>query len=199
VSTSRVEAFSDGVFAIAITLLILAVGIEQAFAEGELKQTLVDLWPAYIAYAVSFLTVGIMWANHHQVFRHFARVDRTLLLLNILLLMCISFTPFPTRVVAEHAKNADDRLAAAVLYGSTMTLTAICFFAVWIYGSRRLLRPDTDLKEVSGITRSYLPGAPMYATATLIAFVSPVASLIIFAALALFYAISSSFFGREPS
>jgi len=199
VETGRVEAFSDGVFAIAITLLILAVGLEQAFSEGELEQQLLDLWPAYIAYAVSFLTVGIMWANHHQIFRHFARVDRPLLLLNILLLLCVSFTPFPTRVVAEHAKNGSDREAAAVLYGLTMTLTAICFFSVWIYGSRRLLRPDADLREVDGITRSYLPGAPIYLLATLIAFVSPIASLIIFGALAIFYAISSSFFGRDPS
>jgi uncharacterized membrane protein len=200
VETGRVEAFSDGVFAIAITLLILAVGIEQGIAKGDVQhQLLHQLWPAYIAYAVSFLTVGIMWVNHHQVFRHFQRVDRPLLLLNILLLMCISFTPFPTRVVAQHAKSGGDREAAAVLYGATMTLTAICFFSVWMYGSRRLLRPDADMREVSGITRSYLPGAPMYALATAIAFVSPIASLIIFGALAVFYAISSSFFGREPS
>jgi uncharacterized membrane protein len=197
--TSRVEAFSDGVFAIAITLLILAVGIEQSISHGSVEHTLLHLWPAYIAYAVSFLTVGIMWVNHHQVFRHFERVDRPLLLLNILLLMCISFTPFPTRVVADHATNAADREAAAVLYGLTMTLTAICFFSVWIYGSRHLLRPDTDMREVSGITRSYLPGAPVYALATAIAFVNSVVSLIMFGAIAIFYAISSSFFGREPS
>src|ERR671927_1341204 len=184
--TGRVEAFSDGVFAIAITLLILAVGIEQSIAKGSVEHQLLHLWPAYIAYGVSFLTVGIMWVNHHQVFRHFARVDRPLLLLNILLLMCISFTPFPTRVVAEHAHDDPDREAAAVLYGGTMTLTAICFFAVWFYGSRRLLRPDTDMREVSGITRSYLPGAPTYALATAIAFVSSIASLIIFGALAVF-------------
>src|SRR4029453_1297002 len=140
--TNRVEAFSDGVFAIAITLLILAVGIEQAISEGDLSEQLLDLWPAYIAYAVSFLTIGIMWVNHHQIFRHFERVDRPLLLLNILLLMLISFTPYPTRVVAEHAQNASDRQAAALLYGTTMTITAICFFGVWFYGSRRLLRPD---------------------------------------------------------
>jgi uncharacterized membrane protein len=199
VETSRVEAFSDGVFAIAITLLILALGIEQSIAKGTLEHQLLHLWPAYIAYAVGFLTVGIMWANHHQIFRHFARVDRTLLLLNILLLMCISFTPFPTRVVAEHAQNGSDRQAAAVLYGITMTATAICFFAVWSYGSRRLLRADADMREVSGITRSYLPGAPTYALATAVAFVSSVASLIMFGAIAIFYAISSSFFGREPS
>jgi uncharacterized membrane protein len=196
--TGRVEAFSDGVFAIAITLLILAVGIEQGIAHGTVKHQLLHLWPAYIAYAVSFLTVGIMWVNHHQIFRHFVRVDRTLLLLNILLLMCISFTPFPTRVVAQHATNDTDRTASAVLYGLTMTITAICFFAVWYYGSRRLLRRDTDMREVSGITRSYLPGAPTYAFATAIAFVNSVVSLIMFGAIAIFYAISSSFFGREP-
>jgi uncharacterized membrane protein len=197
VETGRVEAFSDGVFAIAITLLILAVGFEQAIAKGDLRAQLLHLWPAYIAYSVSFLTVGIMWVNHHQVFRHFSRVDRPLLLLNILLLMCISFTPFTTRVVAEHAQDNADRKAAAFLYGLTMTLTAIFFFAVWIYGSRRLLRADADQREVSGITRSYLPGAPTYATAMLISLVSPIASLIIYGLLAIFYAISSSFFGRE--
>ncbi len=194
--TNRAEAFSDGVFAIAITLLILAVGIEQALAEGGLGRQLLDLWPAYIAYSVSFLTIGIMWVNHHAVFRQFARVDRTLLLLNILLLMLIAFVPFPTRIVAEHARSADDRQAAALLYGTTMTITAILFFSVWYYGSRRLLRPDADRREVSGITRSYLPGAPTYATATLIAFVSSTASLILFGVIALFYALSSSFFGR---
>ena len=193
------EAFSDGVFAIAITLLILAVGIEQSLASGDLRHTLLHLWPAYAAYIVSFLTVGIMWVNHHQIFRHFERVDRPLLLLNILLLMCISFTPFPTRVVADNAQDAGNRQAAAVLYGATMTLTAICFFAVWIYGSRRLLRPGTDTREVNGITRTYLPGAPTYAVVTALAFVSSVLSLILFAAIALFYAISSSFFGRGPS
>jgi TMEM175 potassium channel family protein len=197
VETARVEAFSDGVFAIAITLLILAVGIEQALAKGGLGHQLLDLWPAYVAYAVSFLTIGIMWVNHHAVFRQFARVDRPLLLLNVLLLMLIAFVPFPTRVVADHARSASDREAAALLYGSTMTITAILFFGVWIYGSRRLLRPDADRREVSGITRSYLPGAPTYATATLVALVSSTASLIMFGAIALFYALSSSFFGRE--
>jgi uncharacterized membrane protein len=125
VETARVEAFSDGVFAIAITLLILAVGIEQALRTGNLADQLLELWPAYIAYAASFLTIGLMWVNHHAVFRQFARVDRPLLLLNILLLMLIAFVPFPTRVVADHARSAEDRQAAALLYGTTMTITAI--------------------------------------------------------------------------
>src|SRR6202140_1196117 len=100
--TGRVEAFSDGVFAIAITLLILAVGIDKA-PPGNLGTYLVNLWPAYLAYAVSFVTIGIMWVNHHLLFQHFARFDRPMLLLNILLLMLIAFVPFPTRVAAEFA------------------------------------------------------------------------------------------------
>ena len=195
--TGRVEAFSDGVFAIAITLLILAVGVDLERSSGPLSHQLLHLWPAYIAYIVSFVTVGIMWINHHQIFRHFAGVDRIILLLNTLLLMVIAFTPFPTRVVAEFAHTNTDRRAAALLYGINFTLIAILFFAVWFYGSKRLLRPDSDLREVSGITRSYLPGTPLYGTATLLAFASPVASLIMYGAIALFYAISSAVFGRR--
>jgi uncharacterized membrane protein len=179
VETGRVEAFSDGVFAIAITLLILAVGVED-LPHGDLGKELPSLWPSYVAYGVSFLTIGIMWVNHHMLFRLFAYVDRPLLLINILLLMLIAFVPFPTAVVAEFIRSEADRRDAALLYGITMTITAILFFALWIYGSRRLL-----------------PGTPLYGTATLLAFVSSSASLIMFAALAVFYAFSSALFGRS--
>jgi uncharacterized membrane protein len=195
--TNRVEAFSDGVFAIAVTLLILAVGVDQERASGSLSHQLIHLWPAYIAYIVSFLTVGIMWINHHRVFNQFTSVDQTMLLLNTLLLMAIAFTPFPTRVVAEFAHTDSDRRAAALLYGINFTIIAILFFAVWMYGSRRLLKPNADPREVTGITRSYLPGTPIYGTATLVAFLSPIASLVMFAGIALFYAISSAVFGRD--
>ena len=196
--TSRVEAFSDGVFAIAVTLLILAVGIENA-PHGDLGAYLLDLWPAYLAYAVSFLTIGIMWVNHHLLFDNFASVDRPMLLLNILLLMLIAFVPFPTRIAAEFARSEVDRRNAALLYGITLTATAILFFTLWMYGSRRLLRADADPVVVSGITRSYLPGAPLYGTATLLAFVNSIASLVMFAAIALFYALSAALFGRMDS
>jgi uncharacterized membrane protein len=196
--TSRVEAFSDGVFAIAITLLILAVGIDKA-PHGDLGTYLVDLWPAYLAYVVSFVTIGIMWVNHHLLFQNFARVDRPMLLLNIILLLLIAFVPFPTRIAAEFARSEADRRDAALLYGLTMTATAILFFTLWMYGSRRLLRPDADPRIVSGITRSYLPGAPLYATATLLAFVSSIASMVMFAVIALFYALSAALFGRTDS
>ena len=194
-STERVETFSDGVFAIAITLLILI--IQPLRSGAHLGHELLRLWPSYLAYAISFLTVGIMWVNHHTIFRHFERVDRPLLFLNIALLLLIAFVPFPTRVVAEFVRSDADRRAAALLYGTTLTITAVFFFAVWWYGSRRLLRADADRREVSGITRSYLPGAPTYALATALAFVNATVSLIVFAAIAIFYALSSSLFGRN--
>jgi uncharacterized membrane protein len=197
VETGRAEAFSDGVFAIAITLLILNVVLPAH--HKALGHALLDLWPSYLAYGISFLTIGIMWVNHHTIFRHIERVDRRFLLLNLMLLMLIAFVPFPTRIAAEFARSDDDRRAAALLYGITMTTTAVFFNSLWLYASRgaRLLAADADRREVSGITRSYLPGAPMYGTATLIAFASSIASLILFGAIAVFYALSSSLFGRD--
>ena len=195
--SARAETFSDGVFAIAITLLILNVTLHRT--GGTLGHDLLRLWPSYLAYAVSFLTIGIMWVNHHTIFRHIERVDRLFLLLNLLLLMCVAFVPFPTGIAAEFARSDDSRRAAALLYGITLTTTAVFFNSLWLYASRggRLLSPNADRREVSGITRSYIPGAPMYGIATLIAFADSRASLILFAVIALFYALSSSFFGRE--
>jgi uncharacterized membrane protein len=197
VETARVEAFSDGVFAIAITLLIL--GVELPGHVDSLGHAVLDLWPAYLAYAVSFLTIGIMWINHHDVFRQIGRVDRTFLVINVLFLMFVSFLPFPTRVVAEHLQSADDRRAAALLYGLTMTGIAVMYGLIWLYAARgrRLIRPDADQRTVSGITRTFGPGIPIYAAGTLLAFVSPVASLVVFAAVAIFYTLSSSLFGWE--
>jgi uncharacterized membrane protein len=196
VETGRVEAFSDGVFAIAITLLILVFGVEEV-PHGDLGAELLDIWPSYIAYAASFLTIGVIWVNHHAMFRLFVRVDRLFLLLNVLFLMVVAFIPYPTRIVAAFAQSPEDRRDAALLYGITMIIMALLFLALWFYGSGRLLRADADRREVTGITRSYLPGVPSYAVGTLLAFVSPIASLVIFGALAVFYALSSSFFGRE--
>jgi uncharacterized membrane protein len=197
VETNRLEAFSDGVFAIAITLLIL--GVELPRGGGSLGHELAHLWPAYVAYAVSFLTIGIMWVNHHDVFRQIGRVDRTFLLINVLFLMFIAFLPFPTRVVADHIKHPEGRQAAAIVYGVTMIGIAVGYGAIWFYAAigRRLLRPDADPRVVSGISRSFAPGVPAYTVSTLVALVSPIASLAMFAGLALFYVLSSSVFGRD--
>jgi uncharacterized membrane protein len=124
-------------------------------------------------------------------------VDRRFLFLNALLLMCIAFVPFPTRLVAEHVRD-DGARSAALVYGITMTSAAVMFSATWFYASigRRLLRHDADSRVITGISRSYLPGPWIYLGATLIAFASPTASVVLFAAIALFYVLESSLFGR---
>src|SRR5436190_6270276 len=192
--TGRVEAFSDGVFAIAITLLILTITPP---THGELGHELLRLWPSYVAYVVSFVTIGIIWVNHHAIFRLFEGVDRTMLFLNVLFLMVVAFVPFPTEVVADNVRDPGSRRAAALLYGSNMILLAVGFVVLWVYGSRRLLSADADPREVASITRSFIPGTPTYVLGTLLAFVSPIASLVVFAALAGFYVLSSSLFARN--
>jgi uncharacterized membrane protein len=189
VEKTRLEAFSDGVFAIAITLLVINL--------LEIHGNLAHHWPDYAAFAFSFLTIGVMWVNHHHLMNQFASADRILLFLNLLLLMGIVFLPFPTALIGEDIRG-DGAKAATLAYGCTGIYLAIFFSALWHYGRLHVLRPDADPKEVSGITRSYLPGMPLYLTGTLIAFGSPVASACWFAAIAVFYAISNTFFGKEP-
>ena len=151
-----------------------------------------------LAYAVSFVTIGIMWVNHHTVMAQIDRTDRRFLFANIGLLMCIAFVPFPTRLVAEHIRGAGAR-DAALVYGFTMVATAIMFSVTWFYASRghRLLRRDADPAVVSGISRSYLPGPWIYLGATLLAFLSPAASVIAFLVIAALYVLESSIFGNS--
>jgi TMEM175 potassium channel family protein len=201
-STGRLETFADGVFAIAATLLILNVDAQVGNNASGLGDRLLHIWPSYIAYAVSFVTIGIIWSNHHTVMGQLGRVDRTFLMQNIVLLMCVAFVPFPTRLIAEHLRDRHGLQSAALAYGATMTVMAVTYITLWLYASRRgrLLHGGADSRVVSGITRSYLPGTPLYLTATLIALASPLASVALFAAIALFYVIESSAFGRpEPA
>lgn len=183
-------------FAIAATLLIIDVGVGE-LGDRSLSTALLDAWPSYVAYAISFATIGIMWVNHHDLMRQVERVDRVFLFLNLGLLLGTAFVPFPTRVLAEFVRT-DDGTAAALLYGITLTTTAVFFISLWLYASvgGRLLAADADPREVSGITRSYIPGVPIYAGATLVAFVSPEASAALFGLIAAFYVLSSARFGK---
>jgi uncharacterized membrane protein len=193
--TSRLEMFSDGVFAIAATLLVIDVTVDASGAE--LGAALRHSWPQYAAYAVSFMLIGIWWVNHHAVTVVIDRVDRTLLFGTIAFLACIAFIPFPTRLVAEHFRD-DGVRAAAITYGLTMTAAAICAWFIWFYAARgrRLIAETADQRTVSAITRSMLPGVPINAAATLVALWSPYTALALFAALSLFYVLGSSLFER---
>ena len=192
---TRLEAFADGIFAIAATLLTLNLAVTEGHPLGH---ELLIIWPQYAAYAISFVTIGIIWINHHTVMHQIAHVDRTFLTLSVLFLAVIAFIPFPTRLLAQHIQD-DGAEAAALLYGSTLTLTAVFFNVIWRYAAwgRRLLRQDAEEKAVQGISRSYALGPPIYLAATVVAFKSPVASAALFGVLAIFYTLESSIFARR--
>jgi uncharacterized membrane protein len=192
--TRRLEAFSDGIFAIAATLLILDVNLS---GNGSVLHQLVDAWPSYAAYAISFMTLGIVWVNHHTVFNQIGRVDRTFLFINVVFLMVVAFSPFPTRVLAEHLREGSK--AAAFAYGLTFTAMAVCYAALWFYAAigRRLIAEDADQRTVSGISRSFGPGWAIYATATLTSLISAWLAVFLYAAIALFYVLESALFGSR--
>ncbi|HLX49896.1 MAG TPA: TMEM175 family protein [Streptosporangiaceae bacterium] len=196
-TTGRLEAFSDGVFAIAATLLILGV---HTTSDGPLGHSLLHIWPSYVAYAVTFVTIGIIWVNHHTVFGQVETVDRTFLMINVIFLMLVSFIPFPTGLIAVHFRGSGLE-AAALAYGATLTATAVMFNTLWFYAARgkRLLKQDADPRVVTGISRSYLPGPFIYLIAMLVALASPLASVILYAAITVFYIAESSLFGRSSA
>jgi uncharacterized membrane protein len=191
--TERLETFSDGIFAIAATLLILEVHR----AGGSVSHGLVHAWPSYVAYAISFLTIGIIWVNHHTVMQQIDRVDRTFLFINVVFLMIVAFSPYPTRVLAETLR--DGSKAAAFAYGLTFTLMAISYGTMWFYAAqgRRLIAADADQRVVSGISRSFAPGSIIYGAATLSSLISAYLAVALYGAIALFYVLESSIFGRD--
>ena len=189
--TSRLEAFSDGVFAIAITLLVIEVRVPHA-QEGELAAALAAQWPSYVAYAISFAVIGIMWVNHHGLMELVARVDRPLLFLNLLLLMFIAFMPFSTALLAEHlrASTADAHVAAAVYSGNSV-LNAIGFNLIWRYIVRdaRLLHDHLDVERLRSRSRRFGLGLVIYPITVGLSFVSAPVTLAVHALLAAYYVV----------
>jgi uncharacterized membrane protein len=187
--TARIEAFSDGVFAIAITLLILEIKVPQP-AAGPLAGQLVRQWPSYISYVISFVFIGIMWINHHRLFNHIRCSDNGLMLLNLLLLLGVTFVPYPTSVLAAQLGHTDQRLAV-LLFSGTYFFIAVFFNLLWRYATspkRHLVVPDTDAAAIEGITRQYAFGPVFYLACVGLAFVSVAASLAMNFALACFFA-----------
>lgn len=194
--TTRLEAFSDGVIAIAITLLVLEVrvpGREQTADGRELWSVLAEKWPSYLGFVLSFVIIGIMWANHHNVFRLIGRVNHELIVLNTLLLFCIAFLPFPTALLAEYLGHHGQR-AATIVYSGWLFATASSFYTLWWYASRdgHLLATDADPLVVRTITRRFRVGPPSYLLAFLLSFVYPPASLALIGLLAGLYLLPSS-------
>src|SRR4051795_9183579 len=187
----RVEAFSDGVFSIAITLLVLEIGIPRIPEGAALWSALGAEWPSYAAYVVSFLVIGIMWANHHTLFGYIARVDRTLIFLNLLLLMVVALIPWPTSLVADYLDRGGSQARVAVaVYSGVMVLASLMFTIFWWYATRsgRLLDADVDARAARATVPRFALGLAVYPMTVGLAFVSPVLTLAVHGALAVYYA-----------
>lgn len=187
--TNRLEAFSDGVFAIAITLLVLELH-SPVLEEGQrLWPALVNEWPQFAAYLTSFAILGIMWINHHSMFRQIKRADRGLMFLNLFLLLWVTLLPFPTSMFAEHLK--DDSInanVAAAVYSANLTLAAIAFSAIWWHVLRNHLVDHTMNKaQVRRSLIRYSFGTVIYAACIGVSFISAQVTLLIVFLLALYY------------
>jgi uncharacterized membrane protein len=186
--TQRIEAFSDGVFAIAITLLIIEIGVPRLQGGESLAHALGDLWPSYGAYVLSFLMIGIYWANHHAFFKLFVRTDHVFLMLNVFFLMCIAFLPFPTAVLGDYLDNADERQAAASFYALGLLLPAFGWLTVWLYACWHGLTDERlHPSFVRSMTVQYLLSNACYAVALAVSFASTFAGLAICVAITLLY------------
>lgn len=179
--TGRIEAFSDGVFAIAITLLVLELKVphlEDGGAGGSLARALARQWPSYVALVTSFFTILVMWANHHRMFNFVRKVDAPFIYANGLLLLLVTVVPFPTAVLAEYFEKPGANLAAAV-YAGTFVLISLAYNLLWrsAIAGRRLLRNGVTEDSIREVTRRYWLGMPGYLAATLAAFWSAAATV----------------------
>src|SRR4051794_5566700 len=183
--TNRLEAFSDGVFAVAITLLVLEINIP---GEENLWHQLKEEWPSFASFFVSFWVIGIIWVNHHGVIDHLKRSNRTLLYLNLLVLMSVVLIPFSTALMAEHLKSGADEHVAAAVYAGAFMLMAVTFGGMWEYITRHRRKLGVELsdEEVRDRTRAFHLGIPFYAAAVAVAFISPAVVLVIIGAMALY-------------
>jgi uncharacterized membrane protein len=185
--TGRTEAFSDGVFAIAITLLVLDIGIP-ASEFDDLGSAIFHEWPGYLGYVTSFLTIGGLWLAHHGVFRRLRYANNPVMRINLLLLMAVSFLPFPTRLVAEAIRDQSAERAAAIFYGTCLLAIALLFSALWgvVARDRRLLKPDVTDDEVNAILLATSPSIGFYAGRIGLAIVAPRAAAFAYLLIAVF-------------
>jgi uncharacterized membrane protein len=184
--TGRLVAFSDAVFAITITLLVLE--IRPPADDGSLLRGLLALWPSYLAYAVTFLFIGQVWVNHHVMFDHVRAADRLVLLLNTLVLMVVAFLPFATSVLAGALRSGHGQRTAVVFYAIAFDVTALTFNAVWQYACRRrLLSEDLDSAGVTAISRRFQLALAWLAAGAVLGAVLPVLGVAVIAAFNVVY------------
>jgi uncharacterized membrane protein len=185
-TTDRLETFSDGVFAVAITLLVL--GLHVSAPRGALARALGLEWPHYATYVVSFLTIGIIWMNHHAQFKRIEHADRTLMVLNLILLMIVTAIPFPTSLLATYLHDGADEQVAAAVYAGTLLAMSIAFFSTYLWAARqKLFAPWVGEQQVGYLVRRNGAGLLVYAIAIGVAFASASVSLALCGVVALYY------------
>jgi uncharacterized membrane protein len=186
-TTDRLETFSDGVFAVAITLLVLGLSVTTTHP-GHLAHALGNEWPHYATYVVSFLTIGIIWMNHHAQFDRIDHADRTLMVLNLILLMFVTLIPFPTGLLATYLHAGTDEHIAAAVYAGTLLAMSIAFFSTYLWAARRkLFAPWVGEQQVGYLVRRNGAGLLVYAAAIAVAFASASVSLALCGLVALYY------------
>ena len=189
--TGRLEAFSDGVFAIAITLLVLDIALP-AGASKHLLRSVGDLWPSYVAYVASFGTIGAMWLGHNAITEYLDRADGTFVRLNLLLLLFVAFLPFPTKLFAAYIGEESQERVAVTFYGATLVLTSTLLLVLWRYAVRRqLVRPDTADEEIDLLTQRLTPGLGAYVILIIAGLFFPIVAVIGYLAIAIYYIIPS--------
>jgi len=183
--TSRTEAFSDGVFAIAITLLVLDLSVPSQEL-GHLTHGILHQWPAYLAYVTSFVTIGGLWLTHHGIFRRLRFVDSRVMRVNLLLLLFVSFLPYPTRLLAEAIHDSGAERTAVIFYGLTLTVVSFTVSGLWraALADRALLKPGVDDAEIKAITRSSAPNVALHLGATALAIPAPRVAAFVYLAVA---------------
>ena len=197
--TARIEAFSDGVFAIAITLLILEIVVKaphDPLASGAFQAELLHLWPSYLAYLASFLTIGVMWLNHHRLFTLIVKNDDGLSAFNLLLLLGVTWIPFPTALLASQLLSPGRRVAA-IVYAVSFFAIAIVFNLIWRYAVRSRL-VDEHL-DVPAITRQYAAGPILYAILIGVGAIDAVACLVVSALIALYFLLPPRLWRRRAA
>jgi len=189
--TGRLEAFSDGVFAIAITLLVLDIALP-AGASRHLLRSVGDLWPSYVAYVASFSTIGAMWLGHNAITEYLDRADGTFVRLNLLLLLFVAFLPFPTRLFAGYIGKDSLERVAVTFYGATLLLTATLLLSLWRYALyRHLVRPDAADEEVQLLTQRLTPGLAGYVGLIVAGLFFPIVAVVGYLAIAVYYIVPS--------
>jgi uncharacterized membrane protein len=172
--TGRIEAFSDGVFAIAITLLILEIAVPESEFDN-LWRGIAHQWPAYLAYATSFITIGGIWLVHHGIFRRLEYSNSWVMRINLGLLMAVSFLPFPTKLLAEAIHETDAERAAVIFYGATLLVISLLLSALWgvIARNRDLLKPEVSEQEINTLLVATTPSLGFYVGVIVLAIFAP--------------------------